>query len=447
MKDMTKGKILPQIVNFAIFIFIGGMMQNLYLVADSIILGQYVGENALAAIGIANPINFVVIGFLIGITQGFSVNMAKSFGENNLEKFRKYFFNSIILCLIVGILIIITLAFTNGYLLKFMNTPQHLYELSHNFLLVLYLGSISNLLYNLFAGVLRSIGNSFAPLIFLTIAVICNVVLVYTFVAILGYGVVGSAFATIISQTVAAISCYIFIRNKYPQINIKKEDKKISKKHINSLLRQGVPMGLQFSFTGIGVIIVQAYLNTFGTNYIAGYSVAIRIQNILLYIFVALGTAISTFSSQNYGAKKLDRISKAMKISTTLAIILSIFSAILVMTFGETMAEWFTKESNPELINAATTYFKSVYWGYPILALLILYRNALQGYGFPISAMIAGIIELVMRTVVVILFTATYGYVAVCYSDSITWAVTGVALVLAYIYLARLRREKLIKSN
>lgn len=443
MKDMTKGNILPQILSFSIFIFIGGMMQNLYLVVDSIILGKFVGENALAAIGIANPINFVVIGFLIGITQGFSVSMAKSFGENNLEKFRKYFYNSIILCLIVGVIIIITLSITNGYLLKFMNTPEHLYELSHNFLLVLYLGSISNLFYNLFSGVLRSIGNSFAPLIFLTLAVISNVFFVYIFVAILNYGVVGSAFATIISQTIAAVSCYIFIKRKYPELVIKKEERKFKINLSKKLLRQGIPMGLQFSFTGIGVIIVQTFLNTFSTNHIAGFSVAIRIQNIIIYIFVAIGTAISTFTSQNYGAKNYKRISEAIKITTIMSIILSIVVAILIITFGTTMASWFTKDYNIELINASNDYFISVYWAYPLLALLILYRNAIQGYGFPIIAMMAGIVELIMRVVVVSIFTDKYGFLAICYSDSLTWVITGILLIIAYLYLAKIRKNKI----
>ena len=185
MKDMTQGKILPQLLSFSIFIFIGGMMQNLYLIIDSIILGRYVGEEALASVGIATPINFVVIGFLLGITQGFSINMAKSFGENNLAKLRKNLYNGMILCIIIGISATIILSFTNGYILKAMNTPENLYDATHNFLFVLYLGCTSSLFYNLFAGTLRAIGNSFAPLIFLAISVISNVSLVYIFVALL----------------------------------------------------------------------------------------------------------------------------------------------------------------------------------------------------------------------------------------------------------------------
>lgn len=443
MRDMTKGNIFSQIMNFALFIFIGGMMQNLYLVIDSIILGRYVGEEAIASVGIASPINFVVIGFLIGITQGFSVNMAKSFGEGNLEKFRRYVFNSIVLCVIIGIIFTILLTSTNGYILKMMNTPDNLYDYTHSFLFILYAGCIANLFYNLFAGMLRSIGNSFAPLIFLSIAVVSNVGLVYLFVAIMGYGIVGTGFATIISQGISATSCYFYIKKKYPELNIKKEEREIKKDYIYKLLRQGIPMGMQFSFTGIGVIVVQTFLNGFSTNTIAGFSVAIRVQNIIVYIFVAIGSAISTFTSQNFGAKKFNRINKALKMMTIISVAISIIVGIIMLTFGTPMAKLFTEQYNPELIDASNTYFYSVFWAYPLLALLILYRNALQGYGFPISAMFAGIVELIMRVVVVVLFTSTYGYTAICYADSITWATTAIFLMIAYFYLTNARNKKL----
>lgn len=435
MNDMTKGKILPQILNFALFIFIGGLMQNLYLIIDSIILGQYVGKEALASIGIATTINFVVIGFLIGITQGFSINMAQSFGAGDFVKFRKYAYNSIILCIIIGLSFSIILSLTNGFVLKLMNTPENLFDMTHNFLFILYLGCIANLFYNLFAGILRSIGNSFAPLIFLGISVISNATLVYIFVAILKYGIVGSAFATIISQTIAAISCYAFIRIKYPKLRIKKEEKIIEKKLLKKLLLQGIPMGMQFSFTGIGVIVVQSFLNGFSTEHIAGFSVAIRIQNIVSYIYVALGSALATYTSQNFGAKKYKRITKGVNYTALIAILISILSAFLILTFGEQVANLFTEEKNPELIKATTTYFNTVFWGYPTLALLILYRNVLQGYGFAITAMFAGIIELFMRVVVVVLFTSSYGYLAICFADLSTWVVTGIALIITYYYL------------
>ena len=442
MNDMTVGKILPKIFNFAIFVFIGGLLQNLYLIIDSVILGRYVGEEAIAAVGVANPINFVIIGFLSGTAYGFGVIMAKSFGAGNFDEFRKYFYNSIMLAIFIGLVFTIVLSLTNSYLLKLINTPSDLFTPTHNFLFALYAGCVATLLYNLFAATLRSIGNSMTPVIFLLVAVVINACVAYILVAIMGYGVVGSAVATVLSQTLSALGSYIYIMKKYPQLVFQKEDKHINTKYMKNLAVQGMPMGLQFSFTGIGLIIVQNYLNNFGTNYIAGYSIAARIQNIVVYIYVALGTAISTFISQNIGAKKLHRISKAMYLCTISSIIFALCGSIIVKLFGKNFVGLFTSEINEELTKAVTTYFDLVYLAYVPLALLILYRNALQGYGFPITAMFAGVVELVARIIVVVFFTASLGYSAICLSDSITWVVTAVILIITYLVLTTIKKEK-----
>lgn len=442
MVDMTKGSIMSKILNFAVFIFIGGLMQNLYLIIDSIILGQYVGRDALAAVGISTPINFVIIGFLTGVTYGFSICMSKSFGAKDFVLFRKYTFNSIVLCFSIGILFTVVLIFLNPYILRIINTPSELFELTHNFLLVLYLGCISNLFYNFFAATLRSIGNSKAPLVFLIISVGINTILVYFLVAVFHLGIIGSAFGTVISQGIASLLSFLYIRKKYSELKIKNNEKNININYIKQLVIQGFPMGLQFSFTGIGLIVVQNFLNSFNSNYIAGFSVSSRIQNITVYVFVALGSALSTFVSQNYGAKKFDRINKAVNLTVLYGIGFSIIAYLLVTIFGGQIALLFTKEDAPELVEAATIYFDAVAWAYPVLSCLIIYRNALQGYGFPIIAMCAGIVELVLRVVVVVFFTVSLGYKAICLSDSITWVVTAIFLFIAYTYLNYLRKKQ-----
>lgn len=442
MNDMTQGTILSKILNFSLFIFIGGLLQNLYLIIDSIILGHFVGESGIAVVGIANPINFIVMGFLIGAAYGFGVIMARSFGAGNFVEFRKYFFNSIILSIILGIFFTIVLYFTNEYILNLIDTPKELFNETHNFLLVLYLGCASTLIYNLFAATLRSIGNSLTPVLFLLLSVAINGVVAYVFVAIFGLGVVGSAFGTIIAQASSALCCYFYINKKYPNIRLSKEDMKIDLRDMKELLLQGAPMGMQFSFTGIGLIVVQKFLNSFGTNYIAGYSVAVRVQNIVAYIFVALGTAISTFISQNIGARKMYRISKAIRYMTITAIISALFSMIVIRLFGSFFVSIFTNEPNAELTEAALIYFNNVTLAYIPLAILILFRNILQGYGFPITAMMAGIVELVSRVVIVILFTSSLGYLAICLADSINWIVTAIFLLVVYYFATRYHKQK-----
>lgn len=442
MSDMTRGAILSKILHFSIFIFIGGLLQNLYLIVDSVILGHYVGEAAIAVVGVANPINFIVMGFLIGAAYGFGVIMARSFGAENFAEFRRYFFNSIILSFILGIIFTIILSFVNTYLLNLISTPSELFEDTHRFLLVLYLGCVSTLIYNLFAATLRSIGNSFTPVLFLLLSVVVNAIVAFIFVAILDFGVIGSAFATVIAQATSALACYIYINRKYPDIRLTKKDAKIDLKNMKELLLQGAPMGMQFSFTGIGLIVVQKFLNGFGTNYIAGYSIGVRIQNIVSYIYVALGTAISTFISQNIGARKMYRISKAVRYMTITTIIAAIFSTIVIRLFGAYFIPMFTNSPNEELTNATMTYFNNVTLAYIPLSVLILYRNALQGYGFPITAMLAGIVELVNRVVIVIFFTDSLGFLAICLADSVNWTITAVFLLAVYFLATKYHKHK-----
>ena len=211
---------------------------------------------------------------------------------------------------------------------------------------------------------------------------------------------------------------------------------------MKELLVQGAPMGMQFSFTGIGLIIVQKYLNGFGTNYIAGYSVAIRIQNIVAYIFVALGTAISTFTSQNIGAKKMYRISKAIRYMAITSILTAIFSMVVIRLGGIFFISIFTAEPNNELTESALMYFNNVTLAYIPLAILILFRNILQGYGFPITAMMAGIVELINRVIIVILFTDSLGFLAICLADSVNWVITAIFLLGVYFFAIHYHKQK-----
>lgn len=434
MNDMSKGKILPQILNFALFVFIGGLMQNLYLVINSIILGQFVGNLALASIGIASTINFVVIGFCMGITQGFSINMAQSFGAGDFVKLRKLCYNAKLLTFYTGVVLTVVLAIINTPLLKLMGTPSALFDMTHSFLFVLYLGCIPLLYYNLYSGILRSVGNSVMPIVFLSLSVIMNTILTYIFVSAFDLELVGTAISTIISQSTSVFFSMLYVKKKYPILSISKEDKIQDKHLMKRLLNQGIPMGLQFSFIGIGFMVVQSFLNGFDTIYIAGYSIATRIQNILNNLYIAIGAAVATFTSQNLGARKYNRIKKGVNSAAIVSICLSLVSAFIVTHYGEAIAGLFSKDKTPELIGATTNYFNTVFWGYPLLSLLILYRNALQGYGLAFIAMCAGFVELGLRICVVLFYTHQYGYDAICHADLVAWVPTGLIIMIMYYF-------------
>lgn len=434
MNDMSKGKILPQILNFAFFVFIGGLMQNLYLVINSIILGQFVGNLALASIGIASTINFVVIGFCMGITQGFSINMAQSFGAGDFVRLRKLCYNAKLLTFYTGVVLTVVLAIINTPLLKLMGTPSVLFDMTHSFLFVLYLGCIPLLYYNLYSGILRSVGNSVMPIVFLSLSVVMNTILTYIFVSAFNLELVGTAISTIISQSTSVFFSMLYVKKKYPILSINKEEKIKDKHLMKRLLNQGIPMGLQFSFTGIGFMVVQSFLNSFDTIYIAGYSIATRIQNILNNIYIAIGAAVATFTSQNFGARKFHRIKKGINSAAIVSVCLSLVSAFIITHYGEAIAGLFSKDKTPELIGATTNYFNTVFWGYPILSLLILYRNALQGHGLAFIAMCAGFVELGLRVCVVVFYTEQHGYDAICHADLVAWVVTGLLIMAVYYF-------------
>lgn len=434
MNDMSKGKILPQILNFAFFVFIGGLMQNLYIVINSIILGQFVGNLALASIGIASSINFVVIGFCMGITQGFSINMAQSFGAGDFVRLRKLCYNAKLLTFYAGVVLTVALAIINTPLLKLMGTPSVLFDMTHSFLFVLYLGCIPLLYYNLYSGILRSVGNSVMPIVFLSLSVVMNTILTYIFVSAFNLGLVGTAISTIISQSISVFFSMLYVKKKYPILSINKEEKIKDKHLMKKLLNQGIPMGLQFSFTGIGFMVVQSFLNSFDTVYIAGYSIATRIQNILNNIYIAIGAAVATFTSQNFGARKFHRIKKGINSAAIVSICFSLVSAFIITHYGEAIAGLFSKDKTPELIGATTNYFNTVFWGYPILSLLILYRNALQGHGLAFIAMCAGFVELGLRVCVVVFYTEQHGYDAICHADLVAWVVTGLLIMAVYYF-------------
>lgn len=434
MNDMSKGKILPQILNFAFFVFIGGLMQNLYIVINSIILGQFVGNLALASIGIASSINFVVIGFCMGITQGFSINMAQSFGAGDFVRLRKLCYNAKLLTFYAGVVLTVALAIINTPLLKLMGTPSVLFDMTHSFLFVLYLGCIPLLYYNLYSGILRSVGNSVMPIVFLSLSVVMNTILTYIFVSAFNLGLVGTAISTIISQSISVFFSMLYVKKKYPILSINKEEKIKDKHLMKKLLNQGIPMGLQFSFTGIGFMVVQSFLNSFDTVYIAGYSIATRIQNILNNIYIAIGAAVATFTSQNFGARKFHRIKKGINSAAIVSVCFSLVSAFIITHYGEAIAGLFSKDKTPELIGATTNYFNTVFWGYPILSLLILYRNALQGHGLAFIAMCAGFVELGLRVCVVVFYTEQHGYDAICHADLVAWVVTGLLIMAVYYF-------------
>lgn len=427
--DMTRGSILKSILYFTTFIFLGNLFQQFYNIIDSLIVGNVNGEDALASISATGPICFMFIGLLIGVSSGFGIKMAHVFGAKKFDLLRKYHAMAIFLSFVLGSAITFLLLVFNNLILKFMNTPDNIYIPTYIYIMIIYVGIVPTMFYNLCSSTLRAVGNGKMPLVFLIISSVTNIILDIVFVYYFSFGVIGAAIATVISQVFSVFISFIYIFKKYSFLKVSKIDFKIDKKIIFELLKQGVPMGLQFSITAFGVMVVQVELNKYGAEYIAGFGVSSKIQGIVMQLFIGLGIAISNFIGQNYGAKKFDRIKRGISYSTVISIIFSIIAIFLIKTFGNVIVESFVPNASYIMKKSASIYFNCVMYFYPCLALLFVYRNALQGFGRSDLSMLGGVFELIARVLVIVLLTSSYGYYGVCFSDSLAWVFALIPLI------------------
>lgn len=427
--DMTRGSILKSILYFTTFIFLGNLFQQFYNIIDSLIVGNVNGEDALASISATGPICFMFIGLLIGVSSGFGIKMAHVFGAKKFDLLRKYHAMAIFLSFVLGSAITFLLLVFNNLILKFMNTPDNIYIPTYIYIMIIYVGIVPTMFYNLCSSTLRAVGNGKMPLVFLIISSVTNIILDIVFVYYFSFGVIGAAIATVISQVFSVFISFIYIFKKYSFLKVSKRDFKIDKKIIFELLKQGVPMGLQFSITAFGVMVVQVELNKYGAEYIAGFGVSLKIQGIVMQLFIGLGIAISNFIGQNYGAKKFDRIKRGISYSTVISIIFSIIAIFLIKTFGNVIVESFVPNASYIMKKSASIYFNCVMYFYPCLALLFVYRNALQGFGRSDLSMLGGVFELIARVLVIVLLTSSYGYYGVCFSDSLAWVFALIPLI------------------
>ena len=299
------------------------------------------------------------------------------------------------------------------------------------------MGLLVTVAYDALSAFLRALGDSRSPLYFLMISAAINVILDIAFIVVIGMGVEGCAYATVIAQAVSAFLCFIYICKKFPILRLKKEDFRISLKSFGKLLGLGIPMALQFSITAIGTIIVQGAINIYGENCMAGFSAAGKLQNIFMTVFVAFGATIATYVGQNRGAGKMERVKQGVRCTQYMIWGWSIVDMIAMFFFGKYMTYLFISPSETEVINVAVTYFHTVLWFYPFLGSIFLYRNTLQGMGYGLIPMLGGIFELVARSVIVTLVAGRTSFAGVCMADPAAWIAALVPLLPYYFYIMK----------
>lgn len=437
MHDMTVGKPSKLIIQFMIPMFLGNVFQQFYNVADSIVAGQFLGVQALAAIGSTGSLMFFVTGWMNGMSSGFAILVSQWFGAKKYDRMRHYVAMSVYLSIILSVLMTVGFLAANEPILRMMNYSPDIMPDVTAYMGIIYAGLIVTAAYNALAAFLRALGDSRSPLYFLIISAAINVVLDIVFIVYGGMGVDGCAYATVIAQAISALLCFIYIVKRYPILHLKREDFRISFRSWGRLLALGIPMALQFSITAIGTIIVQGAVNVYGEIYMAGFSAAGKLQNIIATVFSAFGATIATYVGQNRGAGKMDRVRQGVRTTQMMIIVYSVFAMAVVLLLGRYMMWIFVSPSETEVIDVAVLYFRTVFWCYPFLGSIFLYRNTLQGLGYGLVPMLGGVFELAARAAIVLLVAGHTSFVGVCLSDPAAWLSALIPLVPYYIYIMK----------
>lgn len=432
VKDMTVGNPTKLIFSFAVPMLIGNIFQQFYSMVDAIIVGRFVGVQALAAVGATGAMNFLVLGFVMGLTTGFSIIVAQYFGFNDENKLRKSVAMSVYLSIISTIIITVLSLLLSKPLLMFMNTPTDILDDANKYISIIFAGIIVTIFYNLLSSVLRALGDSKTPLYFLVISSIINVILDLVFVISFSMGVAGAAYATIISQAVSCVLCLIYMSKKHPILKLKKNDWDVDYRIIKKLLNLGIPTALQSSVTAVGVMVIQSTINNFGSTIVAAYTAASKVEQLATQPGFTFGLAMATYTGQNLGAGKIERIGIGLKKCIKLSMIFSIIGTILVFIFGGNLTQLFVSGEQYEVIAASKKYLDIVSIFFFVLGLLFIYRNALQGLGNAFVPLLSGVLELLMRVGVALTLSSYIGYTGICLASPIAWIAATILLIVAY---------------
>ncbi len=436
-RDMTTGSPLKSILRFCVPLLIGNLFQQFYNLADSILVGRILGLNAFAAVGTTGALSFLILGFATGSCSGLAIPIAQSFGAGDLEGVRRRTAQLVWLGFgITAIIRLICFVWTDD-LLRLMNTPAEIFDDAYRYIFIVFMGVGATMLYNLSSAVLRSLGDSRTPLHFLIAAAVVNVILDILFMKYLHFGVEGAAWATVLSQLASGIACLVYMAKKIPVLNLHHDDMKPDWKRICYMAAIGVPMGLQFAITAVGSIILQGAVNGLGAQAVAAVSAASKVHNVVAAPLETCGIAMATYCGQNLGAGQYARIRRGIWSTTAAAMIYCALAFVFNYSAGRGMATLFVSPSEVMILQDVQKYLviQSVF--YPMLAVIFIFRNGLQGMGYSNQAMMAGVSELIARALVSFGLVGSLGFTAVCYANPAAWLFADGVLLVLYVRVMR----------
>ena len=440
VRDMTKGNPGRLILMFAVPLMIGNVFQQLYTMVDTVVVGQVAGVQALAALGAVEWIMWMVLGVSSGITQGFAILMAQDYGAQKWNQLKKTVAHSYVLTAITAVLLFLTSQIFAHWILSFLNTPDNIIGMSLLYLRIVFCGIPVVAAYNVFAGVLRSLGNSRTPLVAMVIAAGINIIRDLGFVAGLHMGVAGAALATVIAQCFSALYCFIIVR-KIEIVHITKEDFRAVPGLNRKLLSLGTPILFQDVIISVGGLAVQFVINGYGFLFVAGFTATNKLYGVLEMAAISYGYAVVSYVGQNLGAGKIDRIKKGIHTSAFLAFLTSAFISIMMFLFGKILLRMFISgdpAQTEQVLGIAWHYLSIMASVLCILYFLYVYRSALQGLGDTMIPMLSGVVEFFIRVGVALLLPKIMGQNGIFYAEITAW--TGAAVLLAVSYYIRIRK-------
>lgn len=442
-KDMTQGSPMKLIVAFFIPLMLGMLFQQFYSMMDTIIVGKFLGVQSLAAVGSTGSINFMIIGFCMGICNGFAIPVAQQFGAKDYQQLRKYVANGVFLAVAFAAVMTAAVCLLCKNILRWMRTPEDIMQGAYSYIFVIFLGIPVIYLYNLLSGFIRSLGDSKSPLMFLIISSLLNIVLDLLLIINFKMGVAGAAWATVISQGISGVLCLVYIRKKYEILNLSREEWKIDVRCMKSLCNMGIPMGLQYSITAIGSVILQTSVNTLGSMAVASVTAANKVGMFFCCPFDAMGSTMSTYAGQNLGAGELKRVTKGVLSCCMIGLAYAALAFLVLFLFSTNLALLFLDADETAILGNVRLYLLVGSAFYFPLALVNIIRFTIQGLGYSKLAVVAGICEMAARAGVGAFLVPAAGYIGACFASPAAWIFADLFLIPAYICVMKaLQRKK-----
>lgn len=447
-RDMTSGSPLKLILLFTVPVLLGNIFHQFYNMVDAVIVGRYLGSDALAAVGAVTTLGFLIHGIVNGPAQACGIVISHAFGAKDERLLKHYVALALMLTLIVSLFVTAPFFLLCEPILRWINIPEDIMHMSYAYLRIIFAGTVFSMAYNVGAGMLRGIGDSRTPLYFLIISSVLNIFLDIFMIAVLDMGTAGAAYATVISQAVSALLCFAYMFTKFDILKTRPQDYYLDMPSLKKIFSVGIPMSVNYSVMAAGMTVLQAAVNVFGADVVAAYTAASKVSILAMQLPSSLGVAMATFSGQNYGAKNYRRIFSGVRTAFLLNFALAAVDALACIIGGPYAVRLFIDNPSAEIIRYAMEYLWITSWFFVPLGWIFIYRNALQGIGKGFTPMLSGLLEFGARYLTIKLFTGTFGYTAICFADPATWVSTALVLVIPYyMWVREIKKTELISGK